>query len=213
MLLFKILGFFIISEGQGFLRLKAFLQPWFIMLIACYAWSFTMCLLTPQHFFLSPKTKVVTKTNHTKAIFILGCKPKALCMPRPKDEEGEFCPSHSVCPKECQWDEVQCSDGIDSRGCKNEDLCISRKKDKYGNLCQAMCPPKCTDNEFFCLGTVQSDGCRGQSLCVEKKLDINGIVCPEICPKACSDRELRVHQGSDPRGCLLEDICVRKYSW
>merc|ERR1712241_1359827 len=137
----------------------------------------------------------------------LGCKPKALCMARPKDSGGEYCPSHSVCPKECQWDEIQCSDGIDSRGCKNEDLCISRKKDKYGNLCQAMCPPKCTDSEFFCPGTVQSDGCRGQPLCVEKKLDINGIVCPEICPKACSDRELRVHHGSDPRGCLIEDTC------
>lgn len=138
---------------------------------------------------------------------VLGCKPRAMCKSRPLDSEREFCPSHSVCIKECQPDEVLCTDGVDSRGCKNEELCISRGKDKNGVLCADLCPSKCTEGEYFCPGLIQSNGCKGIALCVEKKADTNDITCPEICPIACNEKELKVHGEIDSRGCLVEDTC------
>jgi len=138
---------------------------------------------------------------------VLGCKPRAMCQSRPKDSEGEFCPAHSVCEKECQSDEMLCSDGIDSRGCKNADLCIPRGRDHDGNLCPELCPPKCAEGEYFCAGLYESNGCKGSSLCIERKLDANGLTCPEACPVSCSETELKVHGETDARGCLVEDSC------
>merc|ERR1712154_737650 len=33
-----------------------------------------------------------------------GCKPEAECMMRTTDDNGDWCPSHSVCQKQCQKD-------------------------------------------------------------------------------------------------------------
>merc|ERR1712150_334612 len=86
-----------------------------------------------------------TKGEVTCPIYedVLGCKPKSICISRPKNSDGEFCPSHTVCEKRCQYDEFLCSDGYDSRGCKNADMCLPRGRDQDGNLCDSKCPPKC----------------------------------------------------------------------
>jgi len=138
----------------------------------------------------------------------VGCKPRAMCMARPLDSEGEYCPSHSVCTKECQSEEMLCPDGVDTRGCRNADLCIPRGKDKNGKLCPELCPPKCTDAEYFCPGLIESNGCAGPAHCVERKVDDNQLTCPEICPISCSERELKVPGETDARGCLMEDTCI-----
>merc|ERR1712018_1004318 len=64
----------------------------------------------------------------------IGCKPRALCIARPQDTKGEYCPAHSACAKECAWDEILCPDGADSRGCKNADLCLARGEDRWQPL-------------------------------------------------------------------------------
>ena len=142
---------------------------------------------------------------------VLGCKPKATCIPRPINSDGEYCPSHSVCEKQCQLDEFLCSDGVDSKGCKNADLCLPRGRDYDGNLCPEKCPPICADNEFICPGTLQGTGCRGESFCVEKTLDSNGLECPLICPVICNDREEVVGGDLDVRGCPTDNTCVGWY--
>merc|ERR1712136_461710 len=140
----------------------------------------------------------------------IGCKPRALCIPRPQDVNGDYCPAHSACAKECTWDEILCPDGADSRGCKNADLCLPRGEDRDGNLCPGSCPAICSDNEFNCPGPIFNNGCRGPGLCIEKTLDVNGIECPEICPVFCNENEHMHHEGVDSRGCLMQDTCHAK---
>ena len=56
----------------------------------------------------------------------LGCKPEALCMQREKTADGkDWCPSTSVCPKECPFTKKLCQyQDVDEKGCKKEDLCM-----------------------------------------------------------------------------------------
>ena len=57
----------------------------------------------------------------------IGCKPSALCIQRVKTTDGkdEWCPSTSVCPKECPIGQKLCEyQDKDARGCKVEDLCV-----------------------------------------------------------------------------------------
>lgn len=96
---------------------------------------------------------------------VLGCKPEAQCFQRSKSLEGEYCPSTSVCPVNCQGDDVECSDGVDSRGCSRENLCIPKGADKDGTTCVINCPPVCPDSQIYCAGSTLPNGCQADGTC------------------------------------------------
>jgi hypothetical protein len=98
----------------------------------------------------------------------LGCKPEAYCMGRPKAANSEeWCPSTSVCPKECPSHQHLChyEDG-DETGCKHEDVCINRQQAPSGALCTDVCPPICTAAQTFQDNGVDDLGCQIAATCV-----------------------------------------------
>lgn len=129
-------------------------------------------------------------------------------MARPKDSEDEWCPSTSVCPAKCQWDETMCPGGTDSRGCKNADNCLPRGEDVDGNLCHVECPVKCKNTELFCQGPIKRNGCKDVDVCVEKGIDTNDNPCLGVCPVHCDQDQVETPGGMDARGCQLPATCI-----
>ena len=56
----------------------------------------------------------------------LGCKPEALCVKRVRNKhDSDWCPSTSVCPKECPFGKKLCENKTkDAKGCKIADICV-----------------------------------------------------------------------------------------
>ena len=95
-----------------------------------------------------------------------GCKEEAKCMPRDTDDDGQYCPAHSVCPEICADDEIACNYGIDARGCQEATICRARGKDKDLELCPGVCPPSCSGDETLVTGGVDDKGCEIAPSCV-----------------------------------------------
>ena len=138
------------------------------------------------------------------------CKPMAICINRTKDYNGNYCHSHSVCPRRCEDDEIHCDDGMDSLGCKNVDLCLAKGRDITGNFCPRSCPPKCNDTQILCRGMKTEIGCQDQDSCIEKESDLNGLICPGVCPIECDETQVLIPGGRDHRNCSLPDTCIGK---
>ena len=146
---------------------------------------------------------------------INGCLDEPLCMQRARDNDGEYCPYHSVCPVQCNLipcNETLCHGGMDERGCKRKDLCIPREINKFGNYCPGQCPPICTDNEIFCNGAnpeqwPQGLGCSASDFCLQKGVGIFGDPCPGACPTYCAPGERLKFKGFDENWCILPFYC------
>ena len=68
------------------------------------------------------------------------------------DNEGNYCPSTSVCHSPCKMNEQTCPGEMDMNGCKEQDTCHARQRDSSGNLCHFQCPGTCMDGEILCKG-------------------------------------------------------------
>ena len=95
-----------------------------------------------------------------------GCKEPAECMQRTTDNDGEYCPAHSVCPANCQGDEIACTYGVDARGCQEATLCRAKGTDNDGELCIGVCPPTCGADEILTAGGIDAKGCETAPICV-----------------------------------------------
>jgi hypothetical protein len=136
------------------------------------------------------------------------CKPMAVCKNLTKDYNGNYCHSHSVCPRKCESDEISCEDGIDSVGCQNSDLCLEKGLDSEGNFCARKCPPRCNDTQQFCRGSMKDNGCQDHDVCVETETDIDGDICPIRCPIPCTETEVLMPGERDNQNCTLPATCV-----
>ena len=94
-----------------------------------------------------------------------GCKEPAVCMQRTTDNDGEYCPAHSVCPANCQADEIACTYGVDARGCQEATLCRAKGTDNDGELCIGVCPPTCGADEILTAGGIDAKGCETAPTC------------------------------------------------
>ena len=88
-----------------------------------------------------------------------GCKDPAECRERTKDDDGNYCPAHTVCPCKCNEDEVLCREGDDPRGCKGKCFCWPRGTDCDGELCEGCCPAVCAKGEVLVPGGKDEKGC------------------------------------------------------
>ena len=98
----------------------------------------------------------------------LGCKPEAACTQRTKTSDGkEWCPSTSVCPKQCAVYQKLCHyEDKDRRGCNVEDVCVSIDTDNEGNACDMdWCPPICTADQRLKESGDDENGCRRSPYC------------------------------------------------
>jgi len=72
-------------------------------------------------------------------------------------ESGEYCPSTSVCPKQCPAGKKLCTyedAPADADGCGHEELCVDIARDSQNKLCAMdWCPPICSGAE-----TLQDNG-------------------------------------------------------
>ena len=91
------------------------------------------------------------------------------------DINNEYCPSHSVCEKPCENDELECSDGVDAIGCTRPRLCINKGTDIDGEVCESQCPEICGPGMKMCEGNLKQNGCRAPGTCVEIGTDCAGI--------------------------------------
>ena len=104
----------------------------------------------------------------------LGCKPTALCMARQQKldfaESGEYCPSTSVCPKQCPAGKKLCTyedAPADADGCGHEELCVDIARDSQNKLCAMdWCPPICSGAETLQDNGVDEAGCPLAPTCV-----------------------------------------------
>jgi len=95
-----------------------------------------------------------------------GCKPEAECMMRTTDDNGDWCPSHSVCQKQCPKGFLLCEyETVDSKGCKVEPSCIYKGKNNNDLYCAGHCPPICSGGETLVSPGYDADGCELPSLC------------------------------------------------
>jgi len=101
---------------------------------------------------------VATNTN--------GCKDEAVCFERTKDNDGNWCPAHSVCPSNCGADAIECNYGIDARGCQMAPLCRAKGKNNDGDLCPGVCPPTCSKTEVLTMNGKGLEGCEVAPTCV-----------------------------------------------
>lgn len=96
-----------------------------------------------------------------------GCKPEAECVVRTTSDFGQWCPSHSVCPKQCPKGFKLCEyEDVDSQGCKVEPSCVYKGKNNYDLYCPGECPPICTKGQTLVSPGVDSDGCELPSVCL-----------------------------------------------
>lgn len=97
-----------------------------------------------------------------------GCKPAAECYMRTKDNELEWCPSHSVCPKQCPKGYKLCVyETVDSKGCKVEPSCVAKGKNNDEIFCPGLCPPICHAGQNLVSPGDDEDGCALPSICVD----------------------------------------------
>lgn len=96
-----------------------------------------------------------------------GCKEEGVCMDRSTDDNGHWCPAHSVCPANCDADENECPYGNDARGCQSETLCRSRGLDGDDELCPGVCPPTCNKAQTLVAGGKDEKGCETAPSCTE----------------------------------------------
>ena len=104
-----------------------------------------------------------------------GCKPEAKCYQKTRDENNEFCYASSVCPVQCQGDEIECSGGIDAVGCAREPICIPKGTDRDGNICERECPPTCDSGMKLCEGESLPNGCNAPGTCVLLSTTCSGL--------------------------------------
>ena len=139
----------------------------------------------------------------------IGCKPEAECRLLSVDANGQYCPSHSVCPVLCKSDEILCHNGIDSVGCSIQDSCIPIGQDKDGVNCERSCPPQCTEQQARCGGKELPNGCFGADTCVDLTQDSDGNLCPVVCPIECKQDEISIPGGLDSKGCPIPSVCIK----
>lgn len=139
----------------------------------------------------------------------LGCKPEAVCKVKAKGDDGNDCPSHSVCPKQCENNEILCGCGVDPNNCKRADKCIPKGKDLDGILCAIPCPPVCDEKtQVLCLGQTKANGCKGDDVCVAKVIGKDGAQCKQVCQVVqCTAAEVVIDGGLDTNGCPLDNTC------
>jgi len=95
-----------------------------------------------------------------------GCKPEAECMMRAKDDNDDWCPSHSVCNKQCPKGYLLCEyEAVDSKGCKVEPSCVYKGKNNNDLYCAGHCPPICSGGQELVSPGYDADGCELPSLC------------------------------------------------
>ena len=97
-----------------------------------------------------------------------GCKLESMCLPRSKDNRGEYCPGISACPQYCKNNEILCEYGIDVRGCKEPAQCFDRGTDRDGNPCPGLCPPVCRKDQALQHGGSSANGCLHPKACQGK---------------------------------------------
>ena len=97
-----------------------------------------------------------------------GCKLESICLPRSKDNRGEYCPGISACPQYCKNNEILCEYGIDVRGCKEPAKCFDRGTDRDGNPCPGLCTPVCRKDQALQHGGSSANGCLHPKACQGK---------------------------------------------
>ena len=139
-----------------------------------------------------------------------GCKPKAQCMQRQKDNEGNWCPSTSVCPEApCMKGQLTCSGGYDAFGCKKPHTCLDSTH--LFNKCPNHCAPICSDNEYECPGVINENGCAGENTCHRKLISRNHTDCTPVCPIQCKRNQIKHDKGIDEIGCLKPERCFGRF--
>lgn len=95
-----------------------------------------------------------------------GCKPEAECVQRTEDSNNDWCPSGSVCKKECPKGFLLCEyEEVDSRGCKVEPTCVYKGKNTNELYCPGTCPPLCSKDETLVSPGNDENGCAKASTC------------------------------------------------
>ena len=144
-----------------------------------------------------------------------GCQEKLTCLARSTGNNGDLCPSHSVCTRKCASDEKQCVQGYDGNDCKKEDLCIPvpTASNKNEPCLSFECPPSCDEEvQKYCQGlyVYNTNGqlCPQRDYCVDRPLDNNSLRCPGHCTPECGEgTEAKAQAGLDIRGCPLPAVC------
>ena len=144
-----------------------------------------------------------------------GCLDEFKCIPRNTGNDGNLCPSHSVCPVKCDYAEKQCAQGYDGNNCKEKDACIPVPKDDKNQYCLDFeCPPKCDEEiQKYCQGQYRINAggalCPERDYCIDRAIDNNGLRCPGHCKPECGEGYVAYPQtGSDARGCPLPEVCL-----
>lgn len=95
-----------------------------------------------------------------------GCKPEAQCVQRTENKDGDWCPSTSVCPKQCPKGFKLCVYEItDEKGCKVEPSCVAKGKNNSQLYCPGHCPPICTKAQTLESPGEDENGCAKPSYC------------------------------------------------
>jgi hypothetical protein len=99
---------------------------------------------------------------------LFGCKDAASCYQRTIDNEEEWCPSVSVCPKQCPKGFKLCEyETVDSKGCKVEPSCVAKGKNDDDLFCEGLCPPICHAGQTLESNGTYYNGCAAPSTCVD----------------------------------------------
>ena len=133
--------------------------------------------------------------------YITGCETPGMCFVKPKDINGDFCPSN--CPVMCNHDETMCFGGVDQLGCRMPDTCSPVNPEcPYSNPCPAVCSPY----EIRCPGGFEQ-GCPMPDFCMAQMRGYDGEECPVFCPIQCNDDEIYCPGQINFNGCSSPDIC------
>lgn len=97
-----------------------------------------------------------------------GCKPEAECFGRTHNDDGDWCPAHSTCNKQCPKGFLLCLyDGdYDATGCKLEPSCVYKGKNKSDLYCPGNCPPICSKGETLTSYGQDDYGCELAPFCL-----------------------------------------------
>ena len=140
-----------------------------------------------------------------------GCKPKAQCVQRQKDNEGKWCPSTDACPEKCLKKlQLDCPGGFDQRGCNQKNVCKDRyiKRNEFWSKRNYDNEKK--DLKIERLSAMQitfEDALMNEN--VEYKYD---MVCPNHCPALCdpeNEYQCNVYYRTE-RGCPGAPTCHRR---
>jgi len=95
-----------------------------------------------------------------------GCKPEAECKMRVKDVNEDWCPSYSVCEKQCAKGYKLCVyESVNSKECKVEPSCVYKGKNKNDLYCAGHCPPICSAGELLVSSGFDAENCELPSVC------------------------------------------------